>query len=214
MLRQTETVVIATRNQGKVREFAQWFKPLQIEVRSLSDFTDLPDIVEDGRTFAENAEKKARIIAERLDVPVLADDSGLCVDALNGLPGVRSARYAGEKATDEQNNRKLLEELRRVTNHESANHESTQRFLSPARFVCALALVDPANGQTIRAEGSCEGYIIGQPRGSNGFGYDPLFYLPRFERTMAELTTEEKNEVSHRGKALRRLFQLLQSRKK
>jgi XTP/dITP diphosphohydrolase len=203
MLPANNIVMIATKNKGKVKEFAQMFGRLNMEVRSLADYPDLPEVVEDGETFAENAEKKAKQIAERLHLPVLADDSGLSVDKLNGAPGVFSARYAGEKASDEMNNAKMLAELNALDN------QGESPFLSAARFICAIALHDPARNTTLHVEGSCNGFIVGEPRGDNGFGYDPLFYLPQFDKTMAELSLEQKNEISHRGQAMRKLFDLI-----
>jgi XTP/dITP diphosphohydrolase len=203
MLPANNIVMIATKNKGKVKEFAQMFGRLNMEVRSLADYPDLPEVVEDGETFAENAEKKAKQIAERLHLPVLADDSGLSVDKLNGAPGVFSARYAGEKASDEMNNAKMLAELNALDN------QGESPFLSAARFICAIALHDPARNTTLHVEGFCNGFIVGEPRGDNGFGYDPLFYLPQFDKTMAELSLEQKNEISHRGQAMRKLFDLI-----
>ncbi|MFE4568621.1 non-canonical purine NTP pyrophosphatase [Paenibacillus chitinolyticus] len=234
-------VVIATRNKGKVREFAHYFASFGKEVRSLDDFDDMPDIVEDGATFAANARIKASAIAGRLNLPVLADDSGLCVDALGGDPGVYSARYAGENAADAANNAKLLRELGAVSaaagrpgpgaagqaasageppaaasgaarapglpDGPEAADAAAPQVLSAARFVCALALVDPLRGDTLEAEGTCEGVIIAEPRGTDGFGYDPLFYLPERGSTMAELPLEEKNAISHRAAALRQFFE-------
>jgi XTP/dITP diphosphohydrolase len=205
MLLQSNLVVIATRNQGKMKEFAELFAEKGIRVRSLDEYTDLPPIVEDGATFAENARIKAKTISAHLHVPVLADDSGLCVDSLGGEPGVFSARYSGEHATDEQNNEKLLRELAKLNNHEG-------KLLSPATFVCALALVDTATHETIETEAHCSGYIINEPRGAEGFGYDPLFYIPAIGKTMAELNVDEKNQISHRSLALRQFFNLLSDR--
>lgn len=204
MLLQSNFVVIATRNEGKVKEFAKLFGAKGYKVRSLTDYTDLPEIVESGTTFAENARIKAQIISAHLHVPVLADDSGLCVAALNGEPGVYSARYAGENATDADNNAKLLQALNEVGSEDGlpANGEHP-KLLSEASFVCALTLIDPVANEVIEAEDTCRGYIIGEERGESGFGYDPLFYIPALGRTMAELTVEEKNEISHRAKALR-----------
>jgi XTP/dITP diphosphohydrolase len=199
---QSNLVVIATRNQGKMKEFAKLFGQNGIRVRSLDDYSDLPPIVEDGATFAENAKIKARTISAHLHVPVFADDSGLCIEALDGGPGVYSARYAGEHATDEQNNEKLLRELEKVT-------DPTAVLLSPATFVCALALVDTAAHETIETEAACSGFILNEPRGSGGFGYDPLFYIPSVGKTMAELKADEKNEISHRAMALRQFFALI-----
>jgi XTP/dITP diphosphohydrolase len=201
---QSNFVVIATRNEGKVKEFAKLFGAKGYKVRSLADYTDLPEIIESGTTFAENARIKAQIISAHLHVPVLADDSGLCVKSLGGDPGVYSARYAGENATDADNNAKLLQELSGAAPVEGLPTDAEQpKLLSEASFVCALALIDPVANEVIEAEDSCRGYIIGEERGESGFGYDPLFYIPAMGRTMAELTMEEKNEISHRAKALR-----------
>lgn len=239
-----KVLVIATRNAGKVREFAHRFGKLGITVRSLIDYGELPDIVEDRDTFAGNAEKKAVVIAQVLGLPVMADDSGLCVDALGGAPGVYSARYAGEPADDAANNRKLLQELQRmrlaplaagVTERSegasSGSEASAQqapsakgapaqagdllaaqalegaRALSKARFVCALAMHDPASGTTLHAEGACAGWIVDRPLGDNGFGYDPLFFVPSYGRTMAQLTMDEKNAISHRAIAIDRMLE-------
>jgi XTP/dITP diphosphohydrolase len=206
-------VVIATRNAGKVKEFAALFQEKQLEVRSLADYEGIPSVEEDGLTFGANALKKAKTLALLLGVPVLADDSGVCVDALDGAPGVWSARYAGEHATDAENNAKLLQALRDAEENgnlaEAGNVEGKAtkvERLSKASFVCALALYDPSTDEAIQVEEACEGYIIGEARGDQGFGYDPLFYLPAFDLTMAELTLERKNQISHRTKALRLLL--------
>lgn len=203
-------IVIATRNAGKVKEFEPLFHSRGIALKSLRDYAELPEVVEDGETFAANALIKARTIAKHLGVPVLADDSGLCVDELDGEPGVYSARYAGEHATDEANNRKLLDRLhQRRSSLGSADPEAVAG-LSPARFVAALCLVDAKGEAIAEVEGVCHGYIIGEGRGTNGFGYDPLFYVPVLGKTMAELTLEEKNGISHRGHALMALWEALQ----
>lgn len=198
-------LIVATKNKGKVREFQHAFAPLGLTVKSMFDYPDLPDVVEDGETFAQNALKKSKAVGDALGLPVLADDSGLCVDALDGRPGVYSARYAGENAQDEENNLKLLSELERLKQGE----DTGQPLLSPARFVCALSLYDPDNGQELAAEGTVEGWITSEPAGGGGFGYDPLFYLPEYEKTMAELTLEDKQKISHRGLALRLLTEKL-----
>jgi len=194
-------LIVATKNKGKLREFEHAFEPLGLVVKSMYDYPNLPDVVEDGATFAENALKKAKSVGEALGLPVLADDSGLCVDALGGRPGVYSARYAGEEAEDEDNNLKLLGELEQLRQGE----DTGQPLLSTARFVCALSLYDPSSGQELTAEGVVEGWITSEPAGGGGFGYDPLFYLPDFDKTMAELTLGEKQEISHRGAALRQM---------
>lgn len=202
-------IVIATRNAGKVKEFEPLFMQKGITVKSLLDYEDIPDIVEDGATFAANALIKARAIALRLGVSVAADDSGLCVDRLQGEPGVYSARYAGEHGDDEANNRKLLEQLAKLPPPVEGSPEHRIGSLSTARFVSAICLVD-AEGRTIsEVEGYCEGHIVSEPRGQHGFGYDPLFYIPSLGRTMAELSLEEKNDISHRGQAIRTLWREL-----
>lgn len=181
-------LVIATRNKNKLREFREVFKDLQIEVRSLDDFGPTPEAIEDGATFDENAYKKALHTAKVLGLPAIADDSGLVVEALNGAPGVYSARYAGENATDDENCNKLLKALRGVDDRR-------------AHFQCVLSIAVPS-GPALTYEGRCDGVIIDEKRGENGFGYDPLFYFKELGKTFAELSIEEKMEVSHRGKAL------------
>lgn len=198
-------LIVATKNKGKVREFEHAFAPLGLTVKSMFDYPDLPDVVEDGTTFAENALKKSKAVGDALGFPVLADDSGLCVDALDGKPGVYSARYAGEDASDEDNNLKLLSELEKLQQGE----DTEQPLLSTARFVCALSLYDPISGQELTAEGTVDGWITSEPSGAGGFGYDPLFYLSEYEKTMAELVLEEKHMISHRGVALRILTEKL-----
>ncbi|MBE1443512.1 XTP/dITP diphosphatase [Paenibacillus sp. OAS669] len=201
-------IVVATRNAGKVKELEPLFRQKGIEVKSLLDYPGMPDIIEDGDTFAANALIKARAIALHLGIPAIADDSGLCVDRLNGEPGVYSARYAGEPSNDEANNRKLLEELSKLPRFDG---EQT-RSLSPARFVSAICLVD-AGGQVVSAvECSCEGEILSSPRGDKGFGYDPLFYIPAMDKTMAELSIDQKNAISHRGRAIQALWDDLENK--
>ena len=186
-------IVLATTNAGKVAEFRALVSELRgVEVVSLGDLGDIPEVVEDRQTFEENAEKKAVTIAQATGLWALADDSGLEVDALGGEPGVYSARFAGEGASDGDNMDKLLTELEGMS--------SSKRS---ARFRCALVLADP-NGKAIhRANGSCEGAIAMARRGRGGFGYDPLFQPAGISKTMAELTREEKSALSHRGEAMR-----------
>lgn len=184
-------VVLATNNENKVREFRQFVSNFPVEVKSLSDFGPLPEVVEDGSTFDENAYKKAHHYAKILGMPAIADDSGLVVEALSGAPGVRSARYAGEGASDQENCAKLLRELKGEKNRKAA-------------FVCVLSIAVPS-GPALTYEASCEGTILDKPRGSSGFGYDPLFYYEPFKKTFAEVSMEEKNQVSHRGKVLAEL---------
>lgn len=184
-------LVLATTNQGKIKEIKRLLEGFPVKLKSLDQFGPLPPFEEDGLTFEDNAYKKAFETASAMGLPALADDSGLAVEALDGWPGVFSARYAGEGATDEQNNSKLLKEMEGKSNRKAA-------------FVCLLAIAVPA-GPALIYEGRVEGEILVEPRGAEGFGYDPLFYYPPLKKTFAELSTEEKNEVSHRGKALREL---------
>lgn len=190
-------LVIATTNKGKIKEIEQVLAALAVTVESFNAQT-LPPVVEDGETFAENACKKARHYALHTGCFALADDSGLEVDALQGRPGVHSARYAGEHAGDEENNQKLLKALQAVPWEQRT-----------ARFRCVLAVARP-DGQCAVVDGICPGHIGVSPRGYEGFGYDPLFVLTD-GRTMAELPLEEKNRLSHRGQALRKLPALLRS---
>jgi XTP/dITP diphosphohydrolase len=202
MLPSLETILIATKNKGKLREFASLFAILGLNVKSLADFPELADVDETGNTFAENAELKARTIAEQTGLPVLADDSGLCVTVLNDEPGVFSARYGGEHGNDAKNNKKLLENLAEVSHQKLTTLADGVEVYSSARFVCALALYLP-NRPPVLVEGECHGYILPNPRGQGGFGYDPLFYVEQYGKTMAELTMEQKNQISHRSQALR-----------
>lgn len=207
------TLIVATANAGKAREFAHAFGQLGLEVKSLADFPQIGPIAETGDTFMENAELKARSVAEQLGLPCVADDSGLRVKELDGEPGVYSARYAGEPADDAANNKKLVAELekRGRTFHPPAGLPLPpgMRLIGTGKFVCALVYADPQDGVRYRAEGTCAGYIADRPRGSNGFGYDPLFYLPEYGRTMAELALEEKQAISHRGRAIDMLLKLM-----
>lgn len=191
-------LILATHNRGKVKELQELLGALPVEVFSLHDFPELGEIPETGSTFKENAYIKAQTVFTYTGLPVIADDSGLEVDALGGAPGVYSARYAGERAADEDNNRKLLEALSQVS--------PSGRGAQFRSVICAIF----GPGQEHYAEGICRGRIGFEARGNNGFGYDPLFLVePDFERTMAELSLEEKNAVSHRGRALRNLKPLL-----
>jgi len=209
MLPQDSHIVIATRNRGKMLEFQEMLAPLGIRVSCLLDVekNTIPEIEEDGETFAANAEKKARMAASVMGMPVLADDSGLCVEALGGEPGVKSARYAGEPSSDVANNTKLLRELADRT--EGYIDLEGNFIWSQARFMCALVLFQPTTGIALHAEGACEGQIIGEARGTHGFGYDPLFYIPEFKRTFAELAPHEKHQISHRGRALQSFIDVI-----
>ncbi len=187
-------LIFATRNAGKVAELKLLLSDVPIDIISVADYSrPLPDVVEDGKTFVENAIKKAACVAEQTGLLALADDSGLEVDALDGAPGVLSARFAGPGATDAANNRKLLERLEGVASPRTA------------RFRCALVLVDPAGGTNhpIVTEGCCEGHILDEGRGCDGFGYDPLFYLPELDATFAEVGSEVKSQRSHRAIAMK-----------
>jgi XTP/dITP diphosphohydrolase len=209
MIEEGCTIVLATRNQGKTKEFREAFQRLGVHIKDLHEFEGIPPIEESGETFVENAYLKAKIVAEAVSLLVLADDSGLCVDALDGAPGVYSARYAGEEAKDADNNAKLLRELRLKGETVRSSRSSDPELLSSARFVCSLVLYDPEDGSQLQAEGSVEGFILSETRGADGFGYDPLFWIPSYNRSMAELTVEEKNKISHRGQALNRLLELV-----
>jgi XTP/dITP diphosphohydrolase len=184
-------LILATRNQGKIEEFQELFVGCGIEIKSVTDFGPIPPVVEDGETFEENAYKKAFHTARMLGFPSLADDSGLTVEALGGAPGVKSARYAGEEATKEDNNRKLLAAMQGVLDRKAA-------------FECVLAIAVP-RGPALIYEGRCEGEITNGLQGEEGFGYDPLFYYPPLRKTFAQMSRAEKNRVSHRGKAMAEL---------
>jgi len=206
----SQTIVIATKNKGKVNEFAQALEHLQIEVKSLLDYPSIGDIIEDGDSFEANAKIKAKQAAEILGVPVLADDSGLSVNALNGEPGIYSARYAGEGASDEQNNEKLIANLQKLNmSLPEYSFPDGAKALSHAKFHCALALYFPEQDNFIIAHGEVKGVITDKPHGYGGFGYDPHFWLPQLNCTMAELTKAQKNEISHRAAALKQLIPLL-----
>lgn len=181
-------IVLATSNKNKLKEIQELLKGFPVEIKSLVDFGPMPEAVEDGETFDENAYKKAIHYAKVLGVPCLADDSGLAVDALDGRPGVYSARYAGLGATDWDNCEKLLGEMAGLTKR-------------TAHFVCVLSLATPA-GPALTWEGRCDGEIIHERRGESGFGYDPVFFSPELGKTFAEVTMAEKSRVSHRGRAL------------
>ena len=190
-------IILATQNQGKIRELQELLIDENIEVLSLLDIPDWEDVEENGVTFADNAALKAREAVRRTELIALADDSGLEVDALEGAPGVYSARYAGKTKNDERNIDKLLHLL-----------ETVPEDKRTARFRCALVMATPF-GEEYLTEGTVEGRILTQRRGTDGFGYDPVFYLPEFARTMAELTMTEKNTLSHRAQAFRQVIPIL-----
>ena len=184
-------LVLATKNRGKISEFKDLFRAFDFEVKSLNDFGPIPPVIEDGETFEDNAVKKAQFTAKVLGLPAIADDSGLTVKTLGGEPGVFSARYAGEGATDEANNIKLLRAMKGIEQREAA-------------FICILAIAVP-RGPALIYEGTCEGLITQEIRGTQGFGYDPLFYYPLLNKTFAQMSPAEKNGVSHRGRAMAEL---------
>ena len=189
MMKNNRILVVATRNKGKTAEIQDLLKDFPIAVKNLNDFGPIPEAPEDGSTFDENAYQKSSLTARVLGLPALADDSGLCVEALDGAPGVHSARYAGENATDTEKCQKLLADMKGVQNRNAA-------------FECVLSLAVPT-GAALTYEARCEGIITETPIGENGFGYDPVFYHPPLEKTFAQLSMAEKSRVSHRGKALR-----------
>ncbi len=195
-------ILLATRNLGKVREIQALVQDLPTEFLSLDDVADSPVVEEDGMTFEENALKKARMTAEATGLATLADDSGLCIDALDGRPGVLSARYAGEDSSDQVKCHHILQEM--VGIPEDAR---------TARFVCVLALVFP-DGREAVFRGVCEGTITFEPRGKWGFGYDPIFWYEEAGATFAEIDRDAKNQVSHRGKALQEFAAYLRNHQK
>ncbi|MDX2509712.1 MAG: XTP/dITP diphosphatase [Desulfobacterales bacterium] len=186
-----DILVLASRNKGKTREIQNILKDFPITIKNLDDFGPIPEVEEDGETFDDNAYKKSSFTARVLGYPALADDSGLIVEALGGDPGVWSARYAGDNATDQENLEKVLAMLKDKENRK-------------ASFKCVLSLAIPT-GAALTYEASCQGEILLKPRGENGFGYDPVFYYPEFDKTFAQLTIDEKANVSHRGKALKEM---------
>lgn len=190
-------LLVATRNQGKLREIRRLLGDAAVMVKGLDDFDTLPEVEEDGATFAANARKKAATMAALTGCVTLADDSGLAVDGLGGRPGVHSARYAGEDASDADNNSKLLQDMAQ---------------LPPGRrqaaFHCVMALCSP-DGECRLFEGRLDGVILTQARGAGGFGYDPLFLVPEYGKTLAELSLDIKNRISHRGRALKQLLEKL-----
>ena len=190
-------LIIATSNENKLREFKELLREFPFTILSLKDFPHIPPIVEDGNSFYENALKKATTVAQLTGKLTIADDSGIEVEALGGRPGVTSARFAGENASDDENNAKLLKDLEAVPPDKRG-----------ACFKCVL-VVAPAEGKTAFVEGECKGTILHEPRGEHGFGYDPLFLVPECNKTFSEITPEEKNKISHRARALRKLLKIL-----
>jgi len=182
-------IVVATNNKNKLFEIKEKFKIVKnLELLSLAEFSNIPEIIEDGKTFEENAIIKAKKIAEITNMIAIADDSGLVVDALDGRPGIYSARYGGEGTSDVDKYLLLLEEMKEKENRD-------------CRFVCSIAIVSP-QGKIYTTEGVCNGKIARVPSGGKGFGYDPIFFLPEYDKSMAEISIEEKNKISHRAIAL------------
>ena len=190
-------LLVATSNQGKLRELKQLLAPLDLDVMGLDQLDNPPVVTEDGATFTDNARKKALTLARFSGCLTLADDSGLCVDSLDGAPGVFSARYAGEQGDDKANNVRLVKELRETPLNQRKAH-----------FHCCIALAWP-DGRCNTVDGQVDGLIIDQERGTHGFGYDPLFLVPEYGKTMAELPADIKNRISHRGRALKKILPLL-----
>ena len=190
-MKESMTLVIATSNKGKTAEIKDLLKGFPVDIKNLNDFGPIPPLKEDGNTFDENAYQKASFAARILGLQALSDDSGLLVEALDGTPGIHSARYAGENATDEQRYLKLLDEMKGTSNRNAA-------------FECVISIAVPT-GPALTYEARCQGLITERPAGSNGFGYDPIFFYPPLNKTFAQLTREEKSRVSHRGKAFAEL---------
>jgi XTP/dITP diphosphohydrolase len=188
-------IVLATRNSKKRGELQALLAPHGISVRSVADFAGVPEVIEDGATFAENAATKAREVAQFLGRWTVGEDSGLRVDALGGAPGVFSARYSGPTADDESNNAKLIHELRAVPDERRG-----------AQYFCHVAVADPRGLVRLAVEATCRGRITREPRGANGFGYDPYFLIPEYHRTFGELSPLVKRQLGHRGRALARLM--------
>ncbi len=189
------TILLGSRNQKKISEIRELLAPYNIPVIGVDEFPQLTDVVEDGDSFAANAEKKARETATATQHWVIAEDSGLCVDALKGAPGIYSARYAGQQGADAANNEKLLRELAAVPTEKRTAH-----------YVCHAVLADPTGAIRAAAEGRCGGRILTEFRGQNGFGYDPLFLVPEYHETFGELPAVVKRHISHRAKAFERLL--------
>ncbi|GKU81490.1 XTP/dITP diphosphatase [Niallia sp. NCCP-28] len=186
-------IIIATKNAGKAKEFVQMFAPMGFAVKTLLDYPEIEDVEETGTTFEENAIIKAETVAKQLGAIVISDDSGLMIDALDGKPGVYSARYAGARKNDEENMVKVLEELNGVPTDKRT-----------ARFCCTIAVANPKK-KTLTFTGTCEGLILEEKRGEFGFGYDPIFYVVEEQKSMAELPSEIKNQISHRADAIKKL---------
>ncbi|MGD9973766.1 MAG: XTP/dITP diphosphatase [Desulfatirhabdiaceae bacterium] len=183
----TQTIVVATRNPGKLKEIQSLLNDFPVILKSLDDFGPIPEVEEDGETFDENAYKKASFTSRILGIPAIADDSGLVVNSLDGEPGIHSARYGGDHLTDMDRCMILLKNM---------EHQSNRQ----AQFECVISIAVPT-GAALTYEARCDGLILDKPKGENGFGYDPVFYYPPLQKTFAEMSPDEKNEISHRAKA-------------
>jgi len=195
--------VIGSGNQHKIEEIKAYFSDLDFKFVGLDSELELPEVIEDGKNYKENALKKARQRAQELNEIVLADDSGLSVDYLDGAPGIYSARFGGEGLTDQEKYLKILELL---------NGQPIEK--RRAAFISVIALVDPFQNIEITVKGQCPGIIAKEPAGENGFGYDPIFYLPEYDKTMAQISQQEKNKISHRGRALKKMKREIKQRYK
>ncbi len=195
-----QELIIATTNVGKTEEFRELMKELPVEIKSLTDYPEIEAPQENGRTFAANARIKAQHYARLTGLPCLADDSGLEVQALEGAPGVRSARYAGEEATDADNNQLLL-------------HNMKFQVKRACRFRCALCVALPTGKVVYETDGICDGMLLHEPLGENGFGYDPLFWSTELHKGLGEAEPAEKNKISHRGKAVKKLVSMWSKKK-
>lgn len=189
-------VFLATKNKGKIKDFEKLTEGMNLEVVTILDGIEIPDVVENGETFEENSIKKAREIADYTNIVTISDDSGLCVDSLNGEPGVYSARYSGDNATDKENNQKLLEVMKNIKKEDRKAH-----------FVSVVSIAFP-KGETHSFRGEIEGEILFEKRGNNGFGYNPIFYSYELEKSFGEANDEERKSVSHRARAFRKLIAL------
>ena len=194
------TIVLSSRNKKKAREVSEILAPAGFVVVPVTEFPDIPEVDEDGTTFAENAAKKASEVARRLSRWVIGEDSGLQVDALNGAPGIYSARYSGEGATDESNNQKLIADLAGIPNEKRG-----------AGYICSVALSDPSGTIRIACEGTCRGRILTEAYGEGGFGYDPFFLIPEYHLTFGQLSSTVKHRLSHRARAFAKFLPLLKN---
>ena len=196
----SRTIVLASRNRKKTKEVSEILAAVDFSIIPVTNFPDVPDVEEDGRTFAENAAKKASQVARQLNQWVIGEDSGLMVDALNGAPGIYSARYSGAGATDERNNAKLMADLADVPEDKRG-----------AGYICSVALSNPAGEIRIACEGTCRGRILREANGEGGFGYDPYFLIPEYHLTFGQLSSVVKHRLSHRARAFAKFIPLLQN---